>query len=164
MKTFTDEQLKMLITCPKQVTQPPKREMSLDGKTKRNDMALKSADGQHSFRIFMRQSDVFPENFSIGLMYQPGDDPGSFQLVRFNGQHGGERVHPHHATFHIHRSKAEDVNAGILEPRHIEETKSYASFREALGFFCREIRLENSDDYFPGLSQSRLFPNEEVKL
>ena len=112
----------------------------------------------------MRQSDEFPENFSIGLMYLPGEEPGSFQLVRCNGQHGGEKVHPHHALFHIHRTKADDINAGILEPRSIEETNGYASFREALSHFCAMIQMERPDDYFPGLSQTRLFPGDEVQL
>ena len=59
--------------------------MRLDGKMKRNDMTLKSTDGKHSFRAFLRQSEEFPENFSVGLVYQPGEEPGSFQLIRCNG-------------------------------------------------------------------------------
>ena len=110
----------------------------------------------------MRQSDEFVENFSIGLMYLPGEEPGSFQLLRCNGQHGGERVHPHHAVFHIHRGVAEDINAGILEPRIIEQSSSYASYREALAHFCAIIKLERPDDYFPGLSQAQMFPEDEV--
>ena len=162
MRIFTDEEFEGLVACPKQVVDPPRRDMRVEGKMKRNDMTLKSVDGKHSFRVFMRQSDEFMENFSLGLMYVPGEEPGSFQLIRCNGQHGGERVHPHHAVFHIHRSKADDINAGILEPRHIEQSTAYASFREALAHFCAIIRLENSDDYFPGLSQTRLFPEDEV--
>lgn len=162
MRTFTDAELAALIACSKQVLNPPRREMRLEGKMKRNDMTLQSAEGKHSFRVFLRQSDEFPENFSIGLMYAPGEEPGSFQLIRYNGQHGGERVHPHHAVFHIHRSKADDINAGILEPRHIEQSTAYASFRQALAHFCAIIRLEKPDDYFPGLSQTLMFPEDEV--
>ncbi len=162
MRTFTDAELTTLIACSKQVLNPPRREMRLEGKMKRNDMTLQSVEGRHSFRVFLRQSDEFPENFSIGLMYAPGEEPGSFQLIRYNGQHGGERVHPHHAVFHIHRSKADDINAGILEPRHIEQSTAYASFRQALAHFCAIIRLEKPDDYFPGLSQTLMFPEDEV--
>ena len=164
MRTFTDDELKNLILCSKQVDEPPRREMRLEGKHKRNDMTLKSADGKHSFLVFLRHSEEFSENFSLGLRYQPGEDPGSFQLIRCNGQHGGERIHPHHAVFHIHRSKADDINAGILEPRQIEQTDAFASFREALAYFCRLINLENPDDYFPGISQNQLFPEGEVQL
>jgi len=164
MKTFTDDELESLIHCPKQVVDPPRREMRVDGKHRRNDMTLKSIDGEHSFRAFIRQSEEFPENFSVGLVYQPGENPGSFQLIRFNGQHGGERIHPHHAVFHVHRSKAEDINAGILEPRQIEEAGAFASFREALAHFCRLIKLESPDNYFPGISQHLLsFPEGEAQ-
>src|SRR3989442_4730423 len=164
MRTFTDEELESLIRCRKEVVDPPRREMRVDGKMKRNDMTVKSADGAHSFRVFMRQSEELLENFSIGLVYQPGEEPGSFQLIRCNGQHGGERVHPHHAVFHVHRSTADDINAGILEPRQIEQATSFASFREALVHFCHLIRLERPDDYFPGLNQTRLFPEGETDL
>ena len=162
--TFTDEHLVTLVSCPKQVLDPPRHEMRLEGRMRRNDMTLQSADGDHLFRAFLRQSEDFPENFSIGLIYQPGEEPGSFQLIRCNGQHGGERVHPHHAVFHVHRSRAEDINSGILEPREIERAEAYASFREALAYFCRIIRLQNPDQYFPGISQSRLFPEPEAEL
>jgi hypothetical protein len=162
MRTFTDEELAALITCAKQVVDPPHREMRLDGKMKRNDMTLKSADGKHSFRVFMRQSDDFPENFSVGLVYQPNEEPGSFQLVRCNGQHGGERVHPHHAVFHVHRSRADDINAGVLEPRQIQTTADYASFQEALATFLRTIHLENPNQHFPGIAQGLLsFPSAQ---
>jgi len=156
MRTFTDEELADLMNCPKQVDDPPKREMRLEGKMKRNDMTLKSTDGKHAFRVFLRQNDDFPENFSVGLMYQPNEEPGSFQLVRCNGQHGGERVHPHHAVFHIHRINADDINAGILEPRHIEQSPAYASFQEALAHFCRLTNVQNPDQYFPGIAQQLL--------
>jgi hypothetical protein len=164
MRTFTDNELDALIACPKQVVGPPRREMRLDGKMKRNDMTLKSADGKHAFRVFMRQSEEFSENFSVGLIYQPNEEPGSFQLIRFNGRHGGDLVHPRHAVFHVHRCKADDINDGIFEPRHIEKATTYASFREALAEFCRRVQVEKPDDYFPGLDQARLFPGDEVQL
>ena len=74
-------------------------------------MKLESVDDGHSFHCFMRQSEEFQENFSIVLVYHPGEEPGSIQLLRFNGQHGGERSHPHHSIFHIHTSTADDINA-----------------------------------------------------
>lgn len=164
MRVFTDQELAELITCPKQVVEAPRREMRLDGKMKRNEMTLKSPDGKHQFRVFMRQSDDFPENFSVGLIYQPGEEPGEVILIRCNGQHGGTRVHPHHAVFHTHRMKAEDLNAGIKEARLIEQANDYASFAEAVHVFCQRIRLEEGDKYFPGLNQRLLLPEEEVQL
>lgn len=149
---------------PKQVVEPPRREMRVDRLMKRNDMTLRSADERHVFSAFLRQSDVFAENFSIGLVYHPREEPGSFTLLRCNGQHGGERVHPHHAFYHIHKITAADLNAGILEPKRIEQTNAYASFRQALQYFCGLVAMQDAENYFPGLSQTRLFPGDEINL
>jgi hypothetical protein len=161
---FTDQELAELIACPKQVVEAPRREMRVDGKMKRNEMMLKSPDGKNQFRVFMRQSDDFPENFSIGLVYLPGEEPGEVILIRCNGQHGGTRVHPHHAVFHTHRMKAEDLNAGIKEARLIEQASDYASFTDAARVFCRRIQLEETDKHFPGSNQGLLtLPDEEAQ-
>ena len=158
-KSFAD-----LIACPKAVVDPPRREMKLEGKMKRNEMALKSADGKHDFRAFIRQNEEFQENFSIGLVYVPRDDPGEFVLIRYNGQHGGTRTHPHHAIYHIHRILAEDLKAGVKEARSIDRTEEYASFAEAVRAFCRRINMNEQERFFPGLIQRHLFPGEETQL
>jgi hypothetical protein len=164
MRVFSDEELDDLTSCPKQIVDAPRREMRLDGKMKRNEMTLKSANGKHQFRVFMRQSDDFPENFTIGLVYLPNEEPGEVILLRCNGQHGGTKAHPHHASFHTHRMQAQDINAGIKEPRLVEQTGDYDSFGAAVRAFCQRIRLENGDQHFPGLNQRRLFPDEEAQL
>ncbi len=164
MLSFTEQDLADLISCSKEVVDPPRREMKLEGKMKRNEMTLRSADGKHEFRVFMRQNEEFQENFSIGLTYVPREDPGEFVLIRYNGQHGGTKPHSHHAVYHIHRMLAEDLQAGVKEPRLIEQTDEYASFAEAVRAFCRRIRLEEGDRFFPGLIQRHLFPGEETEL
>jgi len=164
MPTFTEQDIASLITCPKEVVDPPRREMKLEGKMKRNEMTLRSADKRHEFRVFMRQTEEFQENFSIGLVYLPHEDPGEFILMRCNGQHGGTRMHPHHGVYHIHRIRAEDLSDGVKEPRVIEQTGEYASFSEALRFFCHRINLNEADQHFPGLIQRRLFPDEETQI
>ena len=164
MLSFTEQDLADLIACPKEVVEPPRREMKLEGKMKRNEMTLRSKDGKHEFRVFMRQNEEFQENFSIGLVYIPREDPGEFVLIRCNGQHGGTRTHSHHAVYHIHRVHAEDLNAGVKEPRIIEQVEDYASFAEALRAFCHRISLDEGDRYFPGLIQRLLFPGKETNL
>lgn len=53
----------------------------------RNDFWAESTDGQYKFRIFLRQSAEFDEDFSIGLHYYPKDVekyfPGIFQNLLF---------------------------------------------------------------------------------
>jgi hypothetical protein len=160
--SYTDDDLTRLITCAKRISQAPRKDMRTEGQMQRNEMELESLDGAHSFRVFLRQSLQFSENFSIGMDYLPKDEPGSFCLLRCNGMHGAHKVHPHHLHCHIHRSKAEDVNAGLRVERHIEPTTEYAAFRDALRYFLLRVSVQSTDlsQYFPGIAQSDLFEGE----
>ncbi len=160
MRTYTDEELNELVKCPKCVDEPPLRQMKQERGSLRNNMTLRSKDGNFRFRVFIRQSVEFEEDFSIGLDYLPKDEAGSICLLRCNGQHGANMAFPHHLNYHIHRAKAEDVNAGIKTERHIEITSDYAAFLEGLAYFLRLISVEDVDRYFPGLRQKNLFLSE----
>ena len=161
MRTFTDQELAGLVSCTKKVEEKPAQAMRTDKKMRRNEMTLLSQEGQHRFSVFLRQSTEFPEDFSVGMDYLPNEEPGRFITLRCNGQHGGTLAHPHHAYFHIHRTLAADINAGIKDARQIEITTAYASFDEALFHFCRLVGLTDADieTCFPGLAQRRLFPD-----
>jgi hypothetical protein len=77
MLTFTERDISNLIACRKEVVDPPRCEMKLEGKMKRNEMTLSSIDKKHEFRVFMRQTEEFQENFSIGLVQRrlfPGEE------------------------------------------------------------------------------------------
>jgi len=156
---YMDDELTRLIGCEKRITQTPKREMRTEGQMQRNEMELESLEGKHAFRVFMRQSLQFAENFSIGMDYLPKDEPGSFCLLRCNGRHGGHKVHPHHLHCHIHHSRAEDINAGLRVERHIEPTTEYAAFRDALRYFLLRVNVQTPDlaQYFPGIAQPDMF-------
>jgi len=142
---YADENLVQLIICPKRISKPPRKEMKTDGKHLRDDMELESLDGEHIYRVFMRQSLEFSENFSIGLDYVPRDERKSFCLIRYNGMHGSNSSHQHHLRFHIHRCRAKDVNAGLRDASHVEVTEKYAAFRDALSHFIREVKIPDAD-------------------
>lgn len=57
MKDYTQAELDDLIACPKETTEPPRRELRLDGRQRRNDMRLRAQDGDREFRVFMRMHD-----------------------------------------------------------------------------------------------------------
>lgn len=160
--TYTDDDLAQLISCAKRILQAPKKEMRTEGQMQRNEMTLESLDGRHQFRVYLRQSLQFSENFSIGLDYAPMDEPGTFCLLRCNSMHGAHRIHPHHLHYHIHRCKAEDVNAGLRDARHVEVTLEYAAFRDALSYFLVRVNVQLADrsQYFPGITQPDLFDGE----
>lgn len=157
--SFSQDELDALIHCPKRVSQPPRREMKVEGGHSRNDFRLESVDGQHQFQAFFRRNDRLPENFSLGLNYQAPDGK-HFPLIRLNGPHGDssfsfDPTHPHNET-HIHQITAADLDAGILKPRQSRTTSEYASFEEAVGYFVRLINITGAADHFDRFLQLNL--------
>ena len=140
--------------------------MHLQGGHFRNDMRLVSNSPPAEFRVFMRKSVDFVENFSIGLVYRPNDGSGEVTLLRCNGRHGGfdENSDPEHSHwgFHIHRASAEMIEAGLRAEKLAAATREYASYEEALQHLLRVANVTNAADHFPDLMQTRFpFANEE---
>ena len=130
------------------------------------DMTLASLDGERRFSVFMRVNGRFPENFSVGLVYDPRDEPGNLTLLRCNGPHGEhdnspiEDMHPHFG-YHIHRARADVMNDGLLPEKFAELTDAYASFPEALHHFLKLANLVGAEAYFSTAYQLPLISSEE---
>jgi len=168
MEKYSQEEIEGLITCKKQVIEPPRKEMKADRGSLRNDIQLESLDGKIGFAVFMRINERFPENFSIGLNFIPRDEPGSFCLIRYNGPHGEhdnapiEEGHPHFG-YHIHNAKAELIETGILPEKYAEITERYASYKEALFQFLKIINIQNAEQYFDNFGQDSLFEKGDMQ-
>ena len=164
MKEHTQTELDELITCPKKFAEPPRRELRLEGNQRRNDMRLRSRDGDREFRVFVRMHDEFNENFSIGLVHLPKDGSGELVLLRCNGPHGEYNAHfdPQHphAEFHVHRASEEALRAGLRPEKRADRTEHFASYSEALSYFLREVNIIDAAAHFPDSSQTSL-PFEE---
>ena len=165
MSEYTQSELDDLITCPKEIIEPPRRELRLEGNQRRNDMRLRAQDGDREFRVFMRMHNEFNENFSIGLVHAPRDGSGEVVLLCCNGPHGEYNAnfdpqHPH-AEFHVHRASEEAIRAGFRPEKRADRTEHFASFREALSYFLREVNIVNAAMYFPDERQTRLSFEEQ---
>jgi hypothetical protein len=164
--TYTQKDIDALLSCAKSVSDPPKRNLRLVGAHWRNDMKLVAVMVDGEFSVFFRRSEDFPENFSIGLTYDPKDGSGEITLVRCNGQHGvfGGTFDPNHPhwSYHIHRATEATIAAGLRPEHHAENTAAYASFEEAVQHFVKLINLNSAeaDKYFPNKAQTAL-PFEE---
>jgi hypothetical protein len=159
-RSYTQEEIDLLIACPKLVSEPPKREMKLDRGHFRNDMRLKSSDGKLDFRVFMRRSEDLPENFSIGLAFTPNDGTGEIQLLRCNGPHGRYNYsfdpdHPH-CDYHVHRASAASIDAGLRPETAAAATREFASYEEALKYFLRTANVTDAMTYFAQIAQGTL--------
>ena len=162
---FDQAEIENLINCPKRVLVPPKKQDRQEGAFWRNDMKLCESDSKLEFLVFMRKSDDFPENFSIGLRYQPNDGRPEITLLRCNGQHGiynGSKSftsdHPHF-DYHIHRGSSIALDEGFKAEKYAEITNRYACYDEALIYFLEAINLHPDDTtrYFPKRLQSTMF-------
>ena len=161
---MTDGQIRNLIACLKRITnKQPRRGYRADGLHQRCELDLQSTNGIGGiFKVFMRRSTVFIENFSIGLRYPSDNAPqGDITLVRYNGPHGETSRAPdgHYAQSHIHRITAAELAAGSIQPQEKarEITSRYSTFEQALQVFFGDAGVSNYADYFPELQQRRLF-------
>jgi hypothetical protein len=146
---YVEEEIMKLIFCPKTVLDAPKREMKVVDGFRRNDMTLLSDGVSGQFYVFMRQTEDFPENFSVGLRYDPRDGSGDIILIRCNGPHGpynesADQTHPHW-DFHVHRATQAAIEAGLRAEKHAERTAEFASYEEALQYFLKEINVKKED-------------------
>lgn len=160
MKVLSQAEIEQLIGCPKEISEPPKKEMRLEKGSLRNNMRLRSTVGEMEFTVFMRVNEDFHEDFSIGLDYHPADERGSTCLLRCNGPHGeflGNPELPHtHFHFHIHKAKFQNMEAGLRAERGGEKTEAYASYEQALQYFLQVINVTNADKFFPDRRQLAL--------
>ena len=161
MKEYQQQVLDRLVTCAKEINRPPKREMLLERGSWRNDMDLKSMDGNEFFEVFLRKADAFPENFSIGLVWCPREDPERVCLIRCNGPHGEFRVDsstpgPHYGH-HVHLATAAAIAAGEKPERGGQVTTAFASFEEAIVYFINHCHIVKAGDHFPHAKPAPLF-------
>ena len=148
---FSDEQFDKLITCEKEIVQAQGKP-KLERGHYRISFELQSVDKEFYFRAYGRYNAAFPENFSVGLVYNPRHEKGSYDIVRCNGPHGEHRMHPHHVYFHIHKITTTAIESGLKEDCFVEITDKYATFEDALRFFVKYIHLKSADikRHFPG--------------
>jgi hypothetical protein len=163
MKPYTDQEIAYLITCPKKIVEPPKKEMKIEYGHKRNSMELRS-ENEDKFTVFMRVNIDFPENFSIGLDYWPKDEKGNLPLLRCNGPHGevSELLNQPKTHFvpHVHKAKEENIIAGLRAEKGAEPTGEYITFEQALTYFLNFINIKDVESYFQRHPRLPIFTNE----
>lgn len=61
--------LQELIVMPKLITVQPGKNFKSENGHSRKEFECQSDNGRHTFRVFIRFNNEFPENFSVGLIY-----------------------------------------------------------------------------------------------
>jgi hypothetical protein len=157
---LTDDLISNLISEEKVITEPPKKEFKDENHHLRNDFQLMSPDGTNKYSVFIRKHITFLENFSIGLVYH-SEEGTNLNLFRCNGNHGEvvlDILNPiPHFGYHTHKITAELLENNINDPKQSESTSEYASYEQALNYFCRYINIKDADKYFPNINQTNMF-------
>jgi len=159
---YTDEFINQLFSCPKIFVDHPLKEYREDRGHMKKNFTLQSEDGQFFFKGFIRYNIRFPENFSVGLDYNPREEKGTICLLRCNGNHGENVVFPDHSTCHIHRATAHTINEGLKPESNIEETIAYMNVEEAIQYYIKLINIDSveAEKNFPPM-QLTLFTDNE---
>lgn len=157
---LTDELINKFITEEKIITEPPKRDFKEENQHLRNDFQLTSSDGLRKYSVFIRKHINFLENFSIGLVFH-SEEGTSYNLFRCNGNHGevvADILNPiPHFGYHTHIIIANLLENNINDPKQSELTNEYASYEQAINYFCRYVNIRNAERYFPNINQPNLF-------
>ena len=158
---MTNKDIKNLIDIPKRIhNKDPKKGYKVEYNHRRcNLFLIGSENNKIKFEVFIRQNQIFIENFSIGLHYQMPSLKNSVTLIRYNGPHGPIEMNKkdHHPKPHIHYITQEEIETGAFNPRakKIKITNKYNTFEEGLSVFFKDVEINNWQEYFPELEQGR---------
>lgn len=136
---LTDSDIDALLKLPKRVENPGAKQRT-EGKHFRKDYRVFSEDGKSEFALFVRQSTVMPDSFSVGLRWLPksGED---VMLIRFNGPN-----HPHSNALegerfefvcHVHQATERYLAAGKKDEGFAVQSSDYTTISGALHCLMR---------------------------
>ena len=162
IETLTDDKIAQLLGCLKRVENPQAREKP-EGKHLRRDYRVVSADGEHRFALFTRQSTRITEGFSAGLLWhaKTGED---VMLLRCNGSD-----HPHPNVLereriefqcHVHRTTERYIQANRKSEGYAEETQAYHTLAGALHHLVQRAYIQGLKTEPDGAQQHGLFGDQ----
>jgi len=137
--------------------------MWLEHRHYRNNFLLESCDKKYAFRVFMRYSDDFIEDFSIGLVWT---NPTGYInvtkhiiLLRCQGPHDNKEPlgSDIHHSFHTHEISIDDINEyRYTKPSSKGIDKNFSSFQSAIWHFVNRCGIVNPSEYIDFASASQL--------
>lgn len=151
---LTEAFLKEVIACPKRVIKADRKKMLLENRHHKNKLDMISEDQGYTFKMFMRQSDEFVEDFSVGLIWTNPQKyinvSKNIIMLRCQGPHDGkqEMGFDIHHDFHTHEISPLDIEEKrFIKPSTRVSTKSFRSFEQALCYFIGKCGIINIEDF-----------------
>lgn len=164
---ITDEYLQEIISCPKRAIKADRRKMALENRHYKNKLDLLSIDKKYTFKMFMRRSDEFIEDFSVGLIWTNPqkyiDISKNIIMLRCQGPHDGKEPlgFDIHHDFHTHEITATDIKENRLtKPSNRNSTDRFHSFDQAVVYFIEKCAIINIEDFI----KLEIDPNQTTLL
>ena len=157
-----------MIDCPKNAIRAERKRMQSVNRHRKNNAYLVSQDGKFEYKLFLRQSLEFLEDFSVGLIWTNPTrhieiTKNSVILLRCQGPHDGKTplgTDLHH-DYHIHRITLDDFDAKRYQkPSDRVQTSDFSSFEQAILYAtnrCHINGLDNILDLPEAVTQTSLF-------
>ena len=150
-------QFNKLISCSKEIVSPSRPKFDEKNGSRHMNLKLYSTAEDLYFRMFLRQSTIFLENFSVGLIWTVQESNICITLLRCNGPHGGNKNCAYHHVPHIHRLNLELATENTFKENDVEMTQVYSTFDSAIYHFCTMCHIQNAQVYFPEVYNLSLF-------
>ena len=153
MLPITEELLQEVLSCPKISRRADRKRMTSSNRSKRNTVYLSSENGKYEYKLFMRQSEEFMEDFSVGLIWtNPAQyidvTKNSIFLIRCQGPHDGKAPQGTdiHHDYHIHRITLDDIRERRYQkPSGRMSTDEFSSFEQAVFYLINTFEVKNID-------------------
>ncbi len=151
---MTNEEIATIISCPKTVQKADRKSMQSNNRSLRNNLTVFSDDEQYQFRVFLRQSEEFLEDFSVGLIWTNANEflqtKKDVILLRCQGPHDSKEplsVDAHH-DYHTHEMTEDDLTAKRYQkPSCHGPIAKFGSFVEAIEYFAKRCNISNMDKF-----------------
>lgn len=168
MEAICNTLLHEVLHCEKTALRADRRKMAYSNRHKKNTVYLTSVDGSYEYKLFLRQSEEFIEDFSVGLIWTNPTrfieiSKSSVILTRCQGPHDGKApfgTDIHH-DYHIHTITLEDfAQKRYQKPSGRTTTSNFSSFEQAIFYFIDAYKVRNLADIIElpeGVTQTSLF-------
>lgn len=153
MAVITDALLEDVMLCNKIATRADRRRLVFSNRHRKNTIYLSSENGKYEYKLFLRQSEAFIEDFSVGLIWT---NPAQFFeiskncviLLRCQGPHDGKAPQGTdiHHDFHIHKITLNDLQEKRYQkPSDRKTTTEFSSFEQAIFYFINAYHVMDMD-------------------
>lgn len=152
MAAISDTLLEDVILCNKVATRADRKRLVFSNRHRKNTVYLSSESGKYEYKLFLRQSELFIEDFSVGLIWTNPAHltgiPKNIILLRCQGPHDGKAPQSTdiHHDYHIHKITLRDLEEKRYQkPSDRTVTTEFFSFEQAIFYLMNRCHIKDMD-------------------